>query len=137
MGVPDYLNIKLYNYNCCRTGCDAIVILPDSVDSRLRESLETFYCYRGHGQSYGDTGEKEKLKKKLKQMTESRDREIKRKEWALQAEKKAELRRRAAKGQLTKMQNRIKNGVCPCCRRTFSNLTDHMANQHPDYGDKE
>lgn len=45
----------------------------------------------------------------------------------------SDRRRAAAKGQLTKTKNRIANGVCPCCNRTFVNLGKHMAGQHPDY----
>lgn len=47
----------------------------------------------------------------------------------------AERQRAAAKGQVTKLKNRVARGVCPCCNRTFENLARHMAGQHPDYAD--
>lgn len=28
---------------------------------------------------------------------------------------------------------RIAAGVCPCCRRSFTDLARHMSSQHPDY----
>jgi hypothetical protein len=31
-------------------------------------------------------------------------------------------------------KERVSAGVCPCCTRTFQNLAQHMANQHPDFG---
>lgn len=37
------------------------------------------------------------------------------------------------KGALVKTQTRVKNGVCPCCTRSFSNLAAHMATKHPKY----
>ena len=39
----------------------------------------------------------------------------------------------AARGQVTRIKNRVKNGVCPACNRTFENLARHMASQHPHY----
>lgn len=39
----------------------------------------------------------------------------------------------ATKGHLTRTKKRIKNGVCPCCNRHFSNVEAHMASQHPDF----
>lgn len=45
-----------------------------------------------------------------------------------------EGRRAAAfKGQVTKIKNRVGNGVCPCCTRHFDNLHQHMQDQHPDW----
>lgn len=39
----------------------------------------------------------------------------------------------AKKGMLTKIKNRVGNGVCPCCNRYFANLHRHMVGQHPDW----
>lgn len=82
---------------------------------------------------FGDNNENTRLKKEL-------ELERKRKEWAQQEAarereaKEAALRReigqRAAK---TRLRNRVKNGVCPCCTRSFQNLREHMANKHPDF----
>lgn len=43
----------------------------------------------------------------------------------------AERQAAARKGQVTKIKNRIKNGVCPFCTRTFENVARHMATCHP------
>ncbi|WP_159103999.1 hypothetical protein [Rhodopseudomonas sp. B29] len=45
----------------------------------------------------------------------------------------AERRAAAARGQVTKIKNRVGHGVCPCCNRTFANLARHMAGEHPGY----
>jgi len=81
------------------------------------------YCQTswGFGQS-----ENARLKKELANA-------IKRKEWAEQDAKHAEDCRRAEKAAKTRLKNRIHNGVCPCCNRTFQNLQKHMKKQHPDY----
>jgi DNA repair exonuclease SbcCD ATPase subunit len=39
----------------------------------------------------------------------------------------------AARGQMTKLRNRVGKGVCPCCNRSFENLKRHMVSKHPDY----
>lgn len=38
----------------------------------------------------------------------------------------------AQKGVTTRLKNRIKNGVCPCCHRHFKNVQRHIATQHPE-----
>lgn len=40
---------------------------------------------------------------------------------------------RATKGVVTKFRRRVGNGVCPCCTRTFTNLSRHMTTNHPDF----
>ncbi len=39
----------------------------------------------------------------------------------------------ATKGVVTRMKRRVAAGTCPCCHRTFKQLTAHMANKHPDF----
>lgn len=39
---------------------------------------------------------------------------------------------RAQKAAKTKIINRVKNGVCPCCNRTFQNLQNHFKTKHPE-----
>lgn len=42
----------------------------------------------------------------------------------------------ARKGQITKMRNRIANGVCPvpgCKRSGFDNVASHIATVHPNF----
>jgi len=39
----------------------------------------------------------------------------------------------AARGQITRIKNRVSHGVCPCCQRTFENLGRHMATKHPSW----
>lgn len=41
-------------------------------------------------------------------------------------------KREETETKLNKVQHRVKNGVCPCCRRSFQNLRRHMATKHPE-----
>jgi len=88
-----------------------------------------FTAQRGHPQIYTET-ELDKLRRHLKFAEGSAER----------ARTQAESERRhriAIKGQLTKTKNRIANGVCPCCNRSFSNLQRHMSGQHPQFVSQE
>jgi hypothetical protein len=49
----------------------------------------------------------------------------------------AERQAAAARGQVTRLKNRSKAGVCPCCNRTFKQLAAHMANKHPSFDPHE
>lgn len=101
--------------------------------NRLKEK-GMFYCPAGHGQHYV-TGESA-----LDKMRRERDRAIQ--EQARlherireETERKEALQRKniATRGVVTRIKNRISNGVCPCCNRTFINLHNHMKTKHPDY----
>lgn len=50
-----------------------------------------------------------------------------------EARERTEKQLSARKAANTRLRNRIKNGVCPCCSRSFSNLHKHMASQHPGF----
>lgn len=39
----------------------------------------------------------------------------------------------AQRGVLTRLKNRVAAGVCPCCHRSFKQLSEHMKMKHPDY----
>jgi DNA repair exonuclease SbcCD ATPase subunit len=86
------------------------------------------YCRVGWG--YSDNNENSKLKRALEQ-------EKKRKEWAQQQAANAERALAAQKGVNTKLKKRVAAGVCPCCNRTFKQLSAHMAKKHPEFATHE
>lgn len=47
----------------------------------------------------------------------------------------AERSARALRGHITRLRNRIANGVCPVkdCHRPFTNVREHITSQHPDW----
>lgn len=91
---------------------------------RLRDG-GNFYCPNGHSLHYIET-EVDRLKKENQNLQN-------RTKWAEQEADAAKREKTAIKGQLTKTRNRIANGVCPCCHRTFKQLAAHMDNKHPDF----
>lgn len=86
---------------------------------------ETFYCPNGHSAVFRE-GEAAKLRRErdlLTQRLACRDDELK-------AANKQVI---ATKGQLTRLRRRAKAGMCPCCNRTFSNMTRHIQTKHPEF----
>jgi anthranilate/para-aminobenzoate synthase component I len=132
--IPDSAWVSLSTTYCCHDGCGAAIILPREIMQSYRDNHKFFYCYKGHDQHFAGESDKEKLKKQLasqKKRTEWAQQEAKR---ARECEESAQRRAAAYKGVVTKTKKRIKNGVCPCCNRTFANLARHMKSKHPKYG---
>jgi predicted nucleic acid-binding Zn-ribbon protein len=116
---------------CCACSCTFAV--PLAFYDRRKNDGQNFWCPNGHDQHFTET-RVAKLEREL-------ELEKKRKQWVEEDLKRARERRdhfersaRAYKGKLTHVKTRIKNGVCPCCKRSFQNLHQHMKNQHPDFG---
>lgn len=111
--------------------CGVLFAAPKQLLDRCRQTGEGFYCPNGHVLVYGS--ENEKLKKKLAAEKDARAR--------VQARLDQEqMHSRAMRGVVTKTKNklaateqRIANGVCPCCGRTFKELARHMKTKHPEY----
>ena len=114
--------------------CQMAFAVPAAVRQRWLDSGDSFYCPAGHGQHYTEAPI-QKLQKQLAQTAAERD-------WARQnataersARERTQRQLRAVKGSATRLRNRVKHGVCPCCRRSFGNLRRHMSTQHPDFND--
>ncbi len=115
-------------------GCGIQFAVPQEFLAALRAHQGTLHCPRGHLLGFGES-ELSKARKEL-------EAERKRKEWAQQeAENERAWRRTAekgaaiARGKLKAQSQRVKNGVCPCCNRTFQNLMRHMETKHPDFAE--
>jgi hypothetical protein len=91
------------------------------------------YCPLGHSWVFSGKGEADRLREenaRLERVAASRAESLR---IAREDRDHADRRRAAAKGQLTKVRNRIANGVCPSCNRHFANVERHMSSQHPDF----
>lgn len=51
---------------------------------------------------------------------------------ALTASRCETLKERQLKEEFERKLSRVKNGVCPCCKRSFTNLRRHIASKHPE-----
>lgn len=116
--------------------CGVPILLEAEFHRGRRERHDNFYCPNGHAQHFPQKTEAELLREQLAEKDKFLQNAKKCTEWAEQDAKRARERadaaersRAAYKGQLT----RVKNGVCPCCRRNFSDLRRHMKTKHPGY----
>lgn len=89
------------------------------------------YCKAGWG--YSNNNENATLKKQLAE--EKRRREFYEHNAASERSAREATERRliARKAANTRLRNQVKNGVCPCCTRTFQNLAAHMQSEHPKF----
>lgn len=117
---------------CCR--CSVPFGLDASSHTHLRRSSQTFYCPYGHQQHFAQgKSEAEKLQDQLDRERRARQRIEQDRAYQVDAREAAERRASAYKGQVTRLRNRAKAGICPCCNRHFSQLERHMASKHPDF----
>lgn len=118
---------------CCQ--CKCRMHLPTELYKAAQRSPSiSFYCAFGHRQHFiqGES-EETKLRRerdRLAQRIAQKDDEIQRQRELKEA---AERQASAARGQVTKLRNRVAKGVCPCCNQTFKNLSRHMASKHPTF----
>ncbi len=84
------------------------------------------YCKTGWGFS-SNNDRISQLKKEIKAANRNAD---------LAWHEASENRKQAEKitRSYNRVRERVKNGVCPCCSRTFENLARHMQSKHPDFG---
>lgn len=122
--------VQLESVSCF--SCGVIFGLPgEFYRDRLRDG-KFWHCPNGHSQHFTETTEM-RLKKE-KEALERRMASVREDARSAWAETELERRRHAAtKGQLTKTRKRVVAGVCPCCNRTFQQLSRHMASKHPDF----
>jgi hypothetical protein len=102
------------------------------LDTR-RENHEAYYCPNGHSLWFPQQSDAEKARAEAEKYKKLWKDEQRYASDVLSERNAAQKQLRAAKGQMTKLKQRVANGVCPCCHRSFVNLHRHMAGQHPDY----
>lgn len=112
--------------------CGVAFAVPAHWVRQRREDKASFHCPNGHSQAFVQ-GEVDRLKAELERERAARQREIEATKHQRQRADREERRRIALKGQLTKVKKRVQNGVCPCCKRHFTNLERHMHTKHPGF----
>jgi hypothetical protein len=110
--------------------------IPDELNTAALAARNEipFFCAYGHKQYYIE-GESEETKlrrerDRLAQRVAEKDDEIKRQRDLREG---TERQLSATRGVVTRIKNRVGHGVCPCCNRTFGDLSRHMMTKHPAY----
>lgn len=104
--------------------CGIPFAIPDDLYRSRRADGKEFYCPQGHSCSYRET-ENARL---ARQLRNSQDRAAN-----LLAERdQAEASRRAWKGHVTRLRNRVIEGDCPLCGQHLRDLARHIGRIHPE-----
>lgn len=115
MGYAIQHSITLPTLTCCN--CGVVFAMPDRLMANLRASGDWFFYPSGHRQHFTQT-EADRLRGLL-EAANRRNTELVDEVARVRHEKK-------------RIERRVSAGVCPCCNRTFVNLTRHMASKHKD-----
>ena len=127
--MSDYIKGISFNFHDC-ANCGLTFAITSNFEKRKRKSGKSFYCPAGHSLVFNGESEADKLKSKLDQ----KNKEINR---VLSRANKYRAERDGIKKSYLKIRDRVKNGVCPCCDRTFENLLNHMKTQHPEFSNND
>jgi hypothetical protein len=105
----------------------------------LQDHGATFYCPNGHPRAYVEPAVT-RLEKELRAKQTELDRQKIRlsqaeadARWEHSRAEETKRRLSATRGVVTRIKNRVGNGVCPCCNRTFQQLGRHMKAKHPEW----
>lgn len=112
--------------------CGIKLAIPNDLHSLARRHKDhTVWCPLGHKFVYSNT-----IEEQLEEQKRATSRAFQRERAVRELLVAEEHSHRATKGHVTRKKKeleRVANGVCPCCNRSFRNLERHMAGQHPDY----
>jgi len=125
MSVAIQIQVELTQMNCGE--CGGVYAINERYREQQYKKGGTWHCpYCDCSWGYAGNSENEKLRRQL-------EAERERKERALSEANSLRASLSAQKAQTTRLRNRARNGVCPCCTRSFANLKAHMATKHPDF----
>jgi transcription elongation factor Elf1 len=119
------VNLKVME---CGT-CGIAFALPQSLYDHCYNEGGYWTCPLGHSRGW-DKGNKKAYARELEEKVAQLESKIDIEKNRVQS---AQREAAAARGQVTKIKNRVGKGICPCCNRSFQNLRRHMTTQHPDY----
>jgi hypothetical protein len=105
--------------------CGITFAVPERWLSERRDNGGGFTCPNGDSRVF--------LKSEVDKLREKLEREQRRVILISNERDAAERHASAMKGQVTRIKNRAKAGVCPCCNRSFVQLERHMKSKHPDF----
>lgn len=124
--ITQDITIELITEDCCN--CGVMFGFTGELRKQRLADKATFYCPNGHPQSYMGKSMKEQLAE-AKRATASAEEEAR-----IQAARanNAERDAAAATREAQRLLKRASAGVCPCCERSFVQLSRHMKTKHPD-----
>ena len=121
---------ETYHLVSCAT-CSVRFGIPDGLYLRaVKRASGSIFCPACGRESVWRESEDQKRIKDLEKKLAWEASECARQKSARDA---AEASLIATRGVVTRLKRRASAGVCPCCNRTFKQLSQHMANKHPEF----
>ena len=111
--------------------CGINLAIPDDLHSYAMRQGTSVCCPLGHKFIYNDS-----IKQRLEEAEAKLQRANKRIKATTELLRHEEASHRTTRGHVTrkrKQLERVKAGVCPCCKRSFKDLALHMNSKHPNY----
>jgi hypothetical protein len=125
--MSTYVSVELTHMEC--GSCGVQFAIPETMRAECeRHHGREWYCPNGHSRIYTKTADV-KLREARAALERERQR-VRATHDLLAAEERSHA---ATRGHLTRQKKRVAAGVCPCCNRTFQQLSRHMKTKHPDY----
>lgn len=106
-------------------GCGIPFFVPTQWKKKKVNEHASFSCPNGCNRRFIGKSDAELLQEKLEEQRRIYEEEQR----ILQDRLLDEINE---KKKIKKDLTRLKNGVCPCCNRSFHNLQQHIANEHPE-----
>lgn len=104
--------------------CGVWHAIPTAMYEKCVEEGGFWHCPNGHSRGFNE-GRREREAVRLE-----RDRL---KQRVAMLEQEAATERAQSEKKIRRLQRRAKAGTCPCCKRSFANMSDHMKTKHPDF----
>jgi hypothetical protein len=134
-GASFMKTITLETEICCN--CGIPFAMPSDFRSVcLNDPLKFFYCPNGHRQHYEKSRES-RLREEAEAQLRAKNLELEKAERQLWTETQERQRQERIAKKGARDLKRLHNGVCSCCKRTFSNLAEHIKTEHPELIGKE
>ena len=124
------ITIGFYVSDC--PACGVVYAITEDYEERRRNDGIGFMCPNGHTANFGTSriDQEKKNTENQRRIAEDLRTTLKATRDQLRASERSKA---SVKGHLTRIRNRIANGVCPVpeCQRSFSNVKAHIENEHP------
>lgn len=119
--------------------CDIWHAIPVEMERRMKDDRgpqgKQAYCPKGHAWHFLGKTKLEEEREKRQRAEQDAD-----EAWNAATHSRAEAeharnRVRGYQGALAKTKKRIAAGSCPACQQRFPDVAEHMAAEHPGYGE--
>lgn len=111
----------MLNYTECQCKtCGVVHYIPTAMYLGLQENGGYYHCPNGHQWGWNKAKEQE-----LDRVHRERDR-------AVQEQARLADDAVAKEKEIARLKKRSAAGVCPCCTRTFTNMSRHIKTKHPE-----